>query len=416
MTNPKNVKPFIKSLLETTGEHTGPLRLYNEFTAEKAPIGYPTLAAMIRAKRDGTIFVMDSSFVPRHEIDWCVWEAILDKALVIPTFVGRELDDWLANPFSNKVIAEAINSTRSRTGGPIIFDDEMAWDQDHMAGRLYYVTLLSYRKQRGGRLVDEFERAHGRPATSDERNRLWQIHGSARDLALLRKGHVELGKSNYFADEDAVVTAGMIAFFGGHPTVLLTRDGDVLEQFAKFTELLTTHYQAMLFADLYADRPQGFLTRPLPTGRPEPATYFEPAETFLVRKHVEDPDDFVSAILPKDYAPARATCLLFGGIPPDLTMTIVTFVGETGLDRLIGVKGATGGLSTEKLGGKNCHVTGLPLGIDEPRMWAVVGKDKGLAGQNTRAMSYAALDLAHVEQHRAIHKRMTESAGGPRTA
>src|SRR5947199_4598810 len=131
----------------------------------------------------------------------------------------------------------------------------------------------------------------------------------------------------------------------------------------------------MLFADLYAANRDAFAIKPMRLGVPELHFYFDPAESFLVRKHVANPDDFIGALLPPDYQPVRLTCLLFGGIPPDMTMSYLSFYAEKDMGRLLQVKGRTGGLSTDKLEGKNCHVTGFPVGIDEPREWVLVTKD-----------------------------------------
>jgi hypothetical protein len=208
MTNSKKVKPVIKQLFSPAAEHKGPVRLYSEVRGVKEGIDYPELAARIRRQEDSPFFVIDSSFIPRHEVDWCVWEAILEKKLVIPPMVGEELQPWLTNPFSNQRLAEAMSDPNREADCSVVFDIKTPWPEEYMNARAYCVTLLSYRKQRAWRLVKQFEERHGRSPTKEELNRLWQEVGTDRDFYLLRKGHEDVQKPNYFADEDVVATAG----------------------------------------------------------------------------------------------------------------------------------------------------------------------------------------------------------------
>jgi hypothetical protein len=396
-TNTANVKPLIRVMRDSPPNPKGTPRLYHELIGSKVAITYSELAEQIDLANLATIFVLDSSFVPRHEVDACVWDALAKKRVVIPHMVRDELKPWLETPFSNKrfqeMVVGALENTSRSDGSPgVIIDDAFLWPAEYRVARQYYVTLLSIRKQRIRWSVEAFKSEHGREPSRDEMLRLCQKSGTERDFYLLKKGFDELGKPNYFADEDAVVTAGKIAFIGGCNTVILTRDGDVLEQFAKFTDLLTQHYQAMHFASIYSASPGDFATAPLP-GAPEWAHYFEPGESHLVRKHVH-PDDFVKSVLPADYEPVRVTCWLLGGQPPNMTISVVSYYAEKGIDQLLQVKGKTNGLSTDKLDGNNCHVTGFPIGLNDPRHWTVIAKDK-LVQSEQREIQYAGLDWAH---------------------
>ena len=89
-------------------------------------------------------------------------------------------------------------------------------------------------------------------------------------------------------------------------------------------------------------------------------------------------------------------------------MTVVSYVGEKGLDGVIRMKGLTKGLSTDRLGGKNCHVTGFPIGIDEPRNWVVVARDKTNLSLES-GLFIANLDLAHTAYHFEIVRNLRPS-------
>jgi hypothetical protein len=399
MANPRKVKPVISELGKAAETQHSLERLYMMLDRFKQPISYEDLAQIIRRQHDSTLFVLDNSFIPRHEIDTAVWDALFEKRVVIPPFGWDELQDWLDTPFSNKSAASLIRAAEDSESSRILLDHETPWPEAYMLGRQYYVTLLSDRKQRAREVIAEFATVNGRPPSEQELNGLWQKAGTDRDFHLLRKGAVDLGKPNFFADEDVVVTAAMVAFSGGCNTTIFTRDGDVLEQFQKLIELLTIHYQALLFADLFADNPQGFASRPMPKDVPELEFYFDPERCQLIRKHVENPDEFVAALLPNDFAPVLLTCVLLGGRPPEMTRSFIRFIGERDMHRVFQVKGQTQGLSTCRLSGRNCHVTGFPKGIDEPRNWVILGEDRYTEVGGVPSIRIAHLDRAHTNWH-----------------
>jgi hypothetical protein len=248
--NPHKVKPIIKVLGSAAPVHKGVERFFSDLDRAKQPIAYGELAKIIERQCDGTIFVLDNSFIPRHEIDFSVWEALLRKRVVIPPFVWLELQDWLADPFSNKHMAPLFQQAKGSQTSRIILDHESKWPPDYFLAREYYVALLSDRKQRAHQIVKGFISKNGRPPNDKELQKLWQQHGNERDFHLLRKGYTDLAKPNFFADEDVIVTATMIAVLGGCDTVVLTRDADLLDQFDKFNqpELQTTssHFRCPL--------------------------------------------------------------------------------------------------------------------------------------------------------------------------
>ena len=66
--------------------------------------------------------------------------------------------------------------------------------------------------------------------------------------------------------------------------------------------------------------------------------------------------------------------------------------------KLVEAKAKSGGLNTDLLNGKNCHVSGFPIGIDDPRSFVVVAVDK-LAATAVPGLKFSQLDLAHATVH-----------------
>ena len=330
----------------------------------------------------------------------------MQQKIFITRHVWEELQSWLNKPFSNEQIADRIKRAAIIEDYSIVLDHRLTWEQDCYAGRSYYANLLSVRKQRSRQLVHEFRTKHNREPTPEEVNRLFQMNGGERDFQLLRKGFADFGKVNYSADEDLISAAATVGLRTGRPTTIFTRDGDLLEQFQKMTSLLTLHYQALLFAERYAIAPSEFQTCPM-TVSGALQSYFDCAQSFLVKKPIKQPDDFVEWLLPSSYQELPLTCALLGGQPPDMTISFIIYRAEKDMLRLIRTQGNTGGRSTDRLGSKNCHVTGFPEGIDDPRSWIVVGADRTESFLGTN-LAVPRLDLRHVVEHREVLRRMPD--------
>jgi hypothetical protein len=405
--NPNNLKPVVRALNRTIENHRGIRRLQYHVPTTKRAMGYADLAAIFEQAGGGNLTVLDGSFVGRHEIDGRFWDALLRNKVLIPQGAWRELGEWISKPFSNKVMAEVFSGAGRRGHPSIVLDENVPWTKPYQRARAYYVTLLSLRKVRSRALVQTYEAAHCKDATSEERRLLFQTHGGERDYWLLKKGWEEFGGYKFFSDEEVIVTAVMAALATGKAVTILTRDGDLMEQFAKITALLTTHYQAMLFAEMYALAPEMFVIKPMPRDVPMLNAYFDCETSWLVKKPVSDPDDFVGMVLPLKYRRVWLSCMLLAGIPPYMTVTCVNFLAERDMDRLIRTKGVTGGLSTGRLEGLNCHVTGYPQGIPDYRRWVAFVKDKHVALPDGR-MQISLLDCAHVTEHRERRTRMPD--------
>jgi len=409
----RKVKPVLRELSQAKLHPGEPTRLFSEHDSQRQVISYSELAAIIDRQSRHTIFVLDNSFIGRHEIDQPVWDALFNKRVAIPYFVWQELQEWLNKPFANADAAKQIQQAVGCSSSHIILDHETPFPSDYMKARQYYVTLLSSRKQRSLNLVEKFSAEYGRLPDAVEMNRLFQRAGNDRDFHLLRKGYNEYKKQNFFADEDVVVFAVMIAIIAGCETVILTRDGDILDQFCKCTDLLTVQYLAMQFAKQYAARPDSYATSPMPRGIPEIEAYFNSAKSLLVRKPVIDLDTFAEAVLPSEHQVVPITCVLLGGPPGQMTRSFVRYFAEKEMMELLEAKGQTLGLNSNRLGGRNCHVTGFPKGIENPREWVVICEDNYPSSQQG-GVRIPQLDYAHANFHFGTRRRFATpaSSGG----
>lgn len=276
-------------------------------------------------------------------------------------------------------------------------DEDANWGVPCGVFRSWYVNVLAEKKRRAQSCFDEFVKSHGRPHTSEEINRLFQKLGKERDFHIYRKGHSEISAGkNVFTDEELVATAAMVTLSAGRNTTILTRDHDVLEQFYKLTGLLTIHFQAALFAKRWVEAPNLFQSQPMPDSD-ELQHYFNVENSMLIRKPVQ-PDFFLTWLLPSHADFLRMQCVLFAGQNDAMTITPLTYICEKRMIKLVEAKGNSLGLHTDLLNGRNCHVTGFPVGIDDPRQFVIVCKDHVLEAPDS-PYRFPLLDLTHATSH-----------------
>jgi hypothetical protein len=207
-------------------------------------------------------------------------------------------------------------------------------------------------------------------------------------------------------DESLVYFAAAHAISTGRPTVVLTKDQDVLEQFYKLWWFLDTHYRGMLMANEYARDPLRFRLHCLPD-LPQVRMAFELDDGMLLERGAGRMD----AVLPRGFDFVSSECWLVGS-----TVTRLVFGAERQMCRLLEVKGATGGLVSSQLRGRNLHpwLAPLPLGrrlIDS----AAIVRDRALPIRGSRA-AVGVFDLWHsVNTIERFHHLLPESGGlGPR--
>lgn len=399
------INPTIRHILDRPCPFKTVPRLDAYVTPTTQSIDYDDLASFLGGSCDAnTLFFPDMCFLNGPEVPDPVWDEILRRRLVITPFIGREMSEWLADPYRNKRVAAAIRDAADGEKHLVVLDEKVGYSDEHHFGRMYYATLLGYRKSQVRDLINRFERETGRKPTADELDRLLNKNSIPKDRQLLKKGAQDLSRAcHFFSDEDLVVTAGFGGLWDGAHAVILTRDRDVLEQFDKFTELITVQYFAMLFAERFVTSPTDFVIHRLPIGIPTIDAYVHADESFMVRKPVGDPDEFVGWLLPREYAPVKLSCILLGGNGPDLKVTLISFNAERDMYRLITTKGRTRGLSTDLLGGRNCHVTGYMVGIPEPRAHVLITHDR------TRPSDGGELRFSELDIAQAIRNNMVNS-------
>jgi hypothetical protein len=217
---------------------------------------------------------------------------------------------------------------------------------------------------------------HGRAPDEAEREVLrkeLEKELGPRGFMLAKKGFSDLP-----TDEALVYLAVEYALSTGRATTILTGDADVEEQFFKLLWLINTHYRGMLLADRYANDFASFKPRPLPERfAAHPACPFEPEGTVLIERGHPD----LQHVLPPRPRPVPISCWRLG---PYFSM--MTFMAEREMNRLLEVKDRTGGLSTDRLGGRNLHpwLGLLPLRPPDSDC-AVVARDKRIPLPGSRA-------------------------------
>ena len=322
---------------------------------------------------------------------------MLERRLTFTEGVWKELSDWRNNPFYNSELVSVLEEARTRRNSRILFDENGQWGSPCGVFRNHYVNLLSERKRRAKALVDESVQKLGVRPSDNDLNRIFQQAGIERDFHIFRKGEREISADgNIFTDEELVATAAMVSLSTGRNTTIFTRDHDVLEQFYVLCGLLSSHYQGTLFAKIWANN-SALFTHELVPQTAETKHYFDVENGLMVSKPVP-PDDFVRWLLPSEFELICMRCILFTGQDEHLAITPLTFVCETPMLELVQAKGNSWGLNTDLLDGRNCHVTGFPLGIPDPRKRVLVVKDRTVPAQDPR-FNYARLDLAHATTH-----------------
>lgn len=122
----------------------------------------------------------------------------------------------------------------------------------------------------------------------------------------------------------------------------------------------------MLLADKYAAEPDAFRTQPISDRiLNDPDGPFEPGGVLIER------DAFMCDLLPPDPSFVAISCWNTG----TYTSTLA-FGAETQMNRLLGIKDATGGLSTSVLDGQNMHASVSPLHVGGRTDWAAIVHDR----------------------------------------
>jgi hypothetical protein len=345
------------------------------------------LATFLSMRPRTATVLIDSSFVD-EKTDPRLWAALLDRArgiTIIPA-VGVELVDWLERHHAHP-LAQAIH-----LGDPSV----ETWQLNHgphvdPAVYLYYVHLLAMRKRMftavEAELRDLVKSASATIRPEDVFRTIQQRYGERGEL-MARKGLAGVGRPNRYTDEKVVGAAVLHAVMTGKPTCILTKDEDLQEQFYKLCWLLDMQYRGFLLGRLYSKQPEAYQTRPWSVRSSLDAfAFFEPGEHLLL----ETQSAHLQEVLPELFNSVELHCIVAG-----VHHSRLSFNAEREMSGLLDAKARTGGLNTDALDGRNCHVW-VPAPSNAPHGYAAIGYDLRLALPNSKAFM-SVMDVNHVSQ------------------
>ena len=328
------------------------------------------------------IFFLDTNIFTT-QLDLALWNAFCKRRIIIVPAIWNELQPWLKTPFCNQTIRDSVVAAAqgqvARAGKPqtptdpnieVLLRDE---DENFVKhGYEYYLKLLTLRKVMGPLASAVLTKTLGRAPTREEF--LAEVQGNLgeRGFLMARKGSDAANSPNRITDETFVVTAVLTAIMRGSEVFIVSRDVDVLEQYFKLLVLMKEHYRAMLAAEQYAANPNAMAFQQMPIGNdgvhvpPFTGTSFLQFET----------TDQEFNPLPSSFHFVNIYCLLLGGEPERMKTTFASFCAETEMARVLQVKAATGGLSTDKLGGRNCLIHTSTLTPTNHEVIVSIGKER----------------------------------------
>lgn len=372
--NPTNPGSVVNSPLSPAppGRRWGPaLRWHGEGASE--PFDPIELGRLIRYRANDEVQWYCDANMFIAETDSAIWSALLAKKhrLVLAEPISLELSQWVADPAHNSQLAAEVAKSQSDPAAAAIRLEELPVDESDATVMEYYVNLIGLRKKAFPILASRMREALGREPTNQELSNRCKDELGDRTQLLAKSGSQAKVPANKFNDEAFVAMAVLDAIRSGRETAILTRDEDVLEQFYKLIWFLDTHYRAMLFAERYAADAFCFGVPTRLNSRPD--DMFE-GEVILLRK----PSDELMELAPRRVTTIPIHCFLAGSQGIQLTFTAIT-----DMRRLLDTKGRAAGLSTDKLGDRNCHICLGPMTATHGN-FAAIARDvsMGFRGQN----------------------------------
>ncbi len=287
---------------------------------------------------------LDASAVDRR-IDYPMWDELLRCPRRV-FLIGRVLRE-LAPHFAKVPDHPLFKAIKVRNPALVLHPEPKSGAPGFNA-LLYYLNLLANRRTVLQRAISRYERNYGH---------MPDAAANAQIVATIQRDFGERGMllckkplSPLFSDETLVYLAVEHAVRTGQPTLILTGDHDVEEQFFKIIELITMHYYAMLIAREYLADFARFRPRPISAETAAASGLFHSATLLdLGGRRVQDfrPEtiQFVSV----------ACCLVAGG-----NVSHVPYGAETAMSEVLDIKDRTGGRSTELLGSRDVHAYFMP--------------------------------------------------------
>lgn len=292
---------------------------------------------------DTSIFDFD---IPRE-----VWAELLrsEQLVLIPAVIS-ELEPWMAKNASHPM-SEPVLSRDPR----VQFPESLDVPETVRGGAHFYLNLLVRRKQASLVVEHQLTERLKRPPTREELIGEVQRQYGERGWLLAKKSTSGDMSSSSHADEELVCWSFAQALHSGVPTALLTRDKDVLEQYYKLWNLLDLDYRNLLLADSYVTDFASYRPQPFVLDEPALRDVFEDSPDNVWFERSPDLED---TVLPDESRFVVVSCWRAG---KNLSQLSVCLDGQ--MKRLLEVKGATGGLNSDRLGERNCHLTLWPLQV-----------------------------------------------------
>ena len=362
------------------------------------PYAAADLVSEIEGEYADGLFFADSSFFDRN-LDEKIWNALLSRAgrVVLLPQVKEELRGWLAANGSHP--AAIAVAQRASPIEEVNFSD---WNETDIRALTYYANLLGFRKRLYHLVTVHAEGEQGRPLTEREvaqaKQNVLADYGARAVLIARKGGKDDTSTDTYYTDEVLTATAFIAAIRRRRTAVILTRDQDIFDQFYKQQWLLDTHFRGMLLADAYIANLGRFKPVEMPGGEPWSEAFTGESNVLFPRS-----DHDLEDVLPDQFELIRVECwLLRDG------QTRVSFNAEAGMGRLLDVKGCTGGLNTDRLAPRNCHIWLAPLPVpDAFKAHAAVAEDRRISLRRTPEVALPWLDVNQAlmtgERYKRVH-------------
>jgi len=314
---------------------------------------------------DSGIDVYLDSSIWDTNLDKKIWSQLLnhaDSIRILPQ-VRLEVEPWLQRHQTSR-------AARALSGNNPAFSVLPLPEQETVeaATLTYYVNLLLMRRRVGDLMEEKLRKSLGRLPTEAEIASETQKSVGTRGLLFVHKSGKKVQADPLATDESLVYETIANGVRTGRPTLLLTRDRDLLEQFYKLCWLLDTHYRAMLIADAFVEQPDLF-AQLAPPKISQWGEIFDATNSLLWAT----PDTRMNDFLPPKPHFVAVECWVLGRT----AFERLVFGAETEMADLLNVKGRTYGLVSEGLEGRNAHPWLAPLPIDATlRHSTAIAKDR----------------------------------------
>jgi hypothetical protein len=324
-------------------------------------------------------FFLDTGVFTR-ELDSAIWDALSTRRVLITPGICQELLPWLRDPFCNKAVRDVVaRAAKTELGIPtqtigaanVKIKLLIPGEEFTSHGYDHYLHLLSLRKMMGPLASAVLTKKLGRAPTQEEFHAEVQRQFGERGYLLAKKGLEARNSPNRLTDEQLVVTAMLTAILKGSEVVIVTRDADVLEQYAKLCTLMKEHYRATLVAERYAANPAAYAFKKVPLFHESLRARFS-GDSVL---EFETTDTNFNP-LPRKFHFVMIYCLLIGGEPDNMKVTVSSFCAETEMAQSLRLKATTNGLTTDKFGGKNCIILTEHLTPDTQKVLVLIGNER----------------------------------------